>query len=406
MKSPTKENIKQIATTKNYTTHVYIGSNDDEFISSINKSLNNAKYKIIGFESDGKKLVKNIKKDIPNILLLDTKINNSSYSEITSSIEKINIPHIAIIDDITDNIIEEIIPGNPFGYLIKPIEIEELERMIDVSVKKHNINTLKTINAKDKIKEKNEELLIEKSNSIFLLVTCSALIISGILARNVTWLQWLLLIPTLTMLFLAISSTKKQEKPIPYEKPPFVSLIIPAHNEEYTIAQTVTSISQIDYTLNGKPNFELIVVNDGSTDSTGEKLSELKKDIPILRIVTRKPPKSGKGKGFVRSIVKIPMILFLRMYTPERFGRKLDKLAHQYDFDKQEYIGGVAWSLGPNERMKKKEYLPYNDVEFCGKKFHAPACWKFYLTQIYGDYMQLPPESKRINHEFDAYIEG
>lgn len=100
-------------------------------------------------------------------------------------------------------------------------------------------------------------------------------------------------------LFLAIISTKKQEKPIPYEKPPFVSLIIPAHNEEYTIAQTVTSISKIDYTLNGKPNFELIVVNDGSTDSTGEKLSELKKDIPILRIVTRKPPKSGKGKGFV-----------------------------------------------------------------------------------------------------------
>ena len=51
------------------------------------------------------------------------------------------------------------------------------------------------------------------------------------------------------------------------------------------------------------------------------------------------------------------MILFLRMYTPERFGRKLDKLAHQYDFDKQEYIGGVAWSLGPNERMKKERIL-------------------------------------------------
>ena len=67
MKSPTKENIKQIATTKNYTTNVYIGSNDDEFISAINKSLNNAKYKIIGFESDGKKLVKNIKKEIKEL---------------------------------------------------------------------------------------------------------------------------------------------------------------------------------------------------------------------------------------------------------------------------------------------------------------------------------------------------
>ena len=59
--------------------------------------------------------------------------------------------------------------------------------------------------------------------------------------------------------FLSYKQYKKQENLSPYEKPPFVSLIIPAHNEEYTIAQTVTSISQIDYTLNGKPNFELIV---------------------------------------------------------------------------------------------------------------------------------------------------
>lgn len=145
---------------------------------------------------------------------------------------------------------------------------------------------------------------------------------------------------------------------------------------------------------------------DGLPDDKEESDILLSKAEPLKKWINRCSATIGKGKGFVRSIVKIPMILFLRMYTPERFGRKLDKLAHQYDFDKQEYIGGVAWSLGPNERMKKKEYLPYNDVEFCGKKFHAPACWKFYLTQIYGDYMQLPPESKRINHEFDAYIEG
>lgn len=145
---------------------------------------------------------------------------------------------------------------------------------------------------------------------------------------------------------------------------------------------------------------------DGLPDDKEESDILLSKAEPLKKWINRCSATIGKGKGFVRSIVKIPMILFLRMYTPERFGRKLDKLDHQYDFDKQEYIGGVAWSLGPNERMKKKEYLPYNDVEFCGKKFHAPACWKFYLTQIYGDYMQLPPESKRINHEFDAYIEG
>lgn len=57
------------------------------------------------------------------------------------------------------------------------------------------------------------------------------------------------------------------------------------------------------------------------------------------------------------------------MYTPERFGRKLDKLAHQYDFDKQEYIGGVAWSLGPNERMKRKNTYHIMMWNFVGKNF-------------------------------------
>ena len=86
---------------------------------------------------------------------------------------------------------------------------------------------------------------------------------------------------------------------------------------------------------------------DGLPDDKEESDILLSKAEPLKKWINRCSATIGKGKGFVRSIVKIPMILFLRMYTPERFGRKLDKLAHQYDFDKQEYIGGVAWSLGP-----------------------------------------------------------
>lgn len=247
-KSHSKETIKQIATTGTYNISIYVGSADEEFINDLKQSLDNGKYDLIGFESDGKKLIKNIKKSHLNILLLDTELKNLDHSEINSAIEKLNIPQVVVIDDMTDEIMELITSGKLFGYVIKPVDMEELVRAIDVCVKKYNINEFKAITAKDKIKEKNEELLIEKSNSLFLLVTCSALIISGILARNVTWLQWLLLIPTLTMLFLAVLSLKKQTEPIAYEHPPFVSVIIPAHNEEQTIAQTVTSISQMDYT--------------------------------------------------------------------------------------------------------------------------------------------------------------
>jgi len=126
-----------------------------------------------------------------------------------------------------------------------------------------------------------------------------SLIIIAVLSRNATWLQWVLLIPTGAMLINSIISIKKQKIPSPQEELPFVSIFIPAHNEEYTIGETVRSVCGIDYHVDGEPQYELIVVNDGSTDNTGEILSNLKKEFPQVKIVTRHPPRSGKGKGFV-----------------------------------------------------------------------------------------------------------
>jgi len=48
---------------------------------------------------------------------------------------------------------------------------------------------------------------------------------------------------------------------------PPVSILVPAHNEERSIAETVRSLLRLDY-----PNLEVIVINDGSSDNTLEAL--------------------------------------------------------------------------------------------------------------------------------------
>ncbi len=53
--------------------------------------------------------------------------------------------------------------------------------------------------------------------------------------------------------------------------------------------------------------------------------------------------------------------------------------------------------------MKKTELIPPSKVTFEGTEFAAPCIPEAYLSNIYGDYMQLPPEEKRINHEMLAY---
>lgn len=46
---------------------------------------------------------------------------------------------------------------------------------------------------------------------------------------------------------------------------PFVSIVIPAYNEEKLLKYTVNSMLELNY-----PNYEIIIVNDGSTDNTRE----------------------------------------------------------------------------------------------------------------------------------------
>jgi glycosyltransferase involved in cell wall biosynthesis len=75
-----------------------------------------------------------------------------------------------------------------------------------------------------------------------------------------------------------------------------VSAIIPARNEEASIARAVESVAgqlEID---------EVIVVNDQSTDRTGEILAQLAARIPKLRVLsTHELPRGWVGKNYAAS---------------------------------------------------------------------------------------------------------
>lgn len=65
-----------------------------------------------------------------------------------------------------------------------------------------------------------------------------------------------------------------------YTKP--VSIIVPAFNEEAGITQSVRSLLSINY-----PTFEVIVVNDGSTDSTLEKMIRHYDMIELKKVIRK-----------------------------------------------------------------------------------------------------------------------
>ena len=71
-----------------------------------------------------------------------------------------------------------------------------------------------------------------------------------------------------------------RDLPAPRETLPRVSIIVPARNEERNIAEALTSLLHLDY-----PDYELLVVNDRSTDGTGPILQRLAAEHPRLKVV-------------------------------------------------------------------------------------------------------------------------
>ena len=73
-----------------------------------------------------------------------------------------------------------------------------------------------------------------------------------------------------------------------------LSVVIPAHNEESNVAHTILGLE--DALRKAAIPFEIVAVNDNSTDDTIRVLTDLTERIEGLRLISRKPP-SGFGRA-------------------------------------------------------------------------------------------------------------
>jgi len=73
-----------------------------------------------------------------------------------------------------------------------------------------------------------------------------------------------------------------------------LSVVVPAYNEEDRISGTLISIH--NYLSQQQYDYEIIVVNDGSTDSTSKAVEDIKSKIANLKFIDNK---KNHGKGYV-----------------------------------------------------------------------------------------------------------
>ncbi|QBO36112.1 glycosyltransferase [Periweissella cryptocerci] len=146
---------------------------------------------------------------------------------------------------------------------------------------------------------------------------------------------------------------------------PFISILIAAHNEEATIEGTLHYLlDTLEYS-----NYEILVINDGSTDSTAEVLVQLANKHERLRIVT---VEKNKGKAHALTVGAMHAKgEFLLSNDADTFitGDTLKRMAAWMVVDselaKADEIGAVTGNPTPVNRstiVAKSQFIEFNSI--------------------------------------------
>lgn len=133
-----------------------------------------------------------------------------------------------------------------------------------------------------------------------------------------------------------------------------ISIIVPAYNEELNIEESIRSLLSLEY-----PNFEVIVVNDGSKDNTLNTIIDAF-ELKRINFVDDKLI----GTNFVKAVYQNKFYSKLTLIDKEN-GGKADALNVGINFSKYDYVCGIdADSIIESDGLLKmmSSVLDYDEI--------------------------------------------
>lgn len=140
---------------------------------------------------------------------------------------------------------------------------------------------------------------------------------------------------------------------------PLLSVLIPAHNEEDSIAQTIKFIQESNYP---KEKLEIIAIDDGSKDNTLKIL----KQIQGIKIISK--TNSGKSDSLNKAI-KQAKGEFIAVIDADSYIQK-DSFQNMLSYFKDEKVGAVTGAVlvkDPKKLIERLQAIEYTVIAWARK---------------------------------------
>lgn len=102
-------------------------------------------------------------------------------------------------------------------------------------------------------------------------------------------------------------------------------------------------------------------------------------------------------------IWKLLIVGGIRLFPRNYFARKMSQNAQKYAKERTERVGN--FTSYTRTFCSRNVFDAFIDHAFEGRMYQIPIGYDEWLKSFYGDYMQLPPEEKRVSHhKFVAFV--
>lgn len=174
-------------------------------------------------------------------------------------------------------------------------------------------------------------------------------------------------------------------------------------NYIYPFAKLVNTGTIAEENVDSKQKFGLwidIFPLDNMSDDYDKAVKLFNKPNLLKKILTIKNIRQSKDRSITKTIVLAIGKLITSIVSRHRLLLTIDHVCRKYESSTMtKYVSVVTvGTYGIKEIIDSSNYDDVIQLEFEGRMFNAPIGYKNILSNLYGDYMKLPPKEKQVTH--------